>query len=385
MSSNTNNQISASGQLYFADNLRYLLDNSKLNQKQFSSRMDVSESTLSGYLRKSKQPNISFLIKLKEQFPDISIDQILFDPLNNIDPEEVPDTIPSSDLEKYYGTYYLYYLDTNKKNITRQQDNPSYSSLDLRFGILFICKDNTDTTSSKAKCLALFGLKNRSIADEMKAAIDKLEKFDLVYRYLKEQKPHWLYYGKLSMSQAHFFISLDKYLDSKDSALIVLHHTASNKDNYCGGLGTINSASTGRGSDPIVQRIALSRDYAYISDEQIKSYLSFSRPIVSVEGDRDANQILQLAKLMYSQDPSSSDQSPYNLFTQKNIRILLNSCLESLITNHLENNLLWFGRVSINDDDNWYHLLTNSKTNHDKLVEGNNNDSVSAGTPIDCA
>ena len=377
MSSNTNDQISAAEQLYFADNLRYLLDNSNLNQKQFSSRMDVSESTLSGYLRKSKQPNISFLVKLKEQFPDISIDQILFEPLNNATPKEVPDTAPTSDLEKYYGTYFLYYLDTSKKNITRQQDNPSYSSHDLRFGILFICKDNTDTTSTKARCLAMFGQKNRDITNQIKEAIEKLGKFDLVYRYLKDQKPQWLYCGKLSMSHAHFFISLEKYLDSKDSALIVLHHTASNKSNYCGGLGTINSASTGRGSDPIVQRIALSRYYAYISDEQIKYYLSFSRPIVSVEGDNDANQILQLAELMYSQASSSSEQSPYNLFTQKNIRILLNSCLESIITNHLENNQLWFGRVSMNDDDNWYHLLTDSKTNHDKLVEGNSNDTIS--------
>ncbi len=353
-------------QLHFANNLKYLLENSKMKQNQFSLLTEISESTLSGYLRGRKQPNLPFLIKLKEQFPDIAIDQILFEPLNNSISVDSHNSSILSNLGKYYGTYFLYYLDTNKKNLTQQEDNPSYSSIDLRFGVLYICKDNTDATSTRAKCLALFGLKSRDAAKHAKSKIDDLAKFDLIYRYHKEQMPHSLYHGKLSMSQAHVFISLDKYDGNKDSALIVLHNTESNKDHYYGGLGTINSASTGRGSDPIVQRIAISRQYAYVSDEQIKSQLLFSRPIVSVQGNSDATQILQLAKLMYTQDPSAVEQTPYSLLGPKNIRILLNSCLESLIANQLENNQLCFGRISTNDDDNWYHLLTDSEANRKK-------------------
>lgn len=383
MSANTNNQIATLGQLHFADNLKYLLNNSNLNQKQFSARMDVSESTLSGYLRNKKQPNISFLIKLKEEFPDISVDQVLFEPLAGMAANTIPDDIPSSNLEKYYGTYYLYYLDTNKKNIVRQRDNPSYSALNLRRGILFICKDNTDNTVSRAKCLAVFGLDDSCLADEMKVEIEKYDKYDLVYRYLKEKKPHWLYRGKLTMSQTHVFVFLEKYLDSKDSALVVLHHAVSNKDNYSGGLGTINSASTGRGSDPIVQRIALSRDYVYLTDEQIKQNLLFAHPNISVKGDNEAKQVLQLAKLMYSQDSPSDGQSPNNLFTPKNIKILLNACMETLILNYLENNLLWFGRVSVNDDDNWYHQLVESKENQNMSARGNESGTVSAEVGVD--
>ena len=153
MGSTTDKLTSSADQGYFAANLKHLLNNSKLNQKQFAKLADISESTLSGYLRGNKHPNIAFLVKLKEQFPDISIDQLLFEPINDYTSDDTltVSSQPLSDLDKYYGTYYLYYLDTSKKNISRQQDNPSYSSIELRLGILYICKDNTDTTSSKAR------------------------------------------------------------------------------------------------------------------------------------------------------------------------------------------------------------------------------------------
>lgn len=380
MGSTTDKLTSSADQGYFAANLKHLLNNSKLNQKQFAKLADISESTLSGYLRGNKQPNIAFLVKLKEQFPDISIDQLLFEPINDYTSDDTltVSSQPLSDLDKYYGTYYLYYLDTSKKNISRQQDNPSYSSIELRLGILYICKDNTDTTSSKARCLAVFGIRNRAMAKDIKIKIESLDKFNSVSRYLKEEMPHALYSGKLSMSQQHFFVSLNKQLDNKDFALIVLHHTESNKDSYFGGLGTINSASTGRASDPIVQRIALSRHYAYISDEQIKAQLRFSVPKVSTENGSEASQILHLAELMFKQDPTSTEQNPYGIFSPQNIKTLLNSCLESLIANNLENNQLWFGRVSTNDDDAWYHLLMDSEADHNRRIEGNSNDAVSS-------
>lgn len=380
MGSTTDKLMSSADQGYFAANLKHLLNNSKLNQKQFAKLADISESTLSGYLRGNKQPNIAFLVKLKEQFPDISIDQLLFEPINDYTSDDTltVSSQPLSDLDKYYGTYYLYYLDTSKKNISRPQDNPSYSSIELRLGILYICKDNTDTTSSKARCLAVFGIRNRAMAKDIKIKIESLDKFNSVSRYLKEEMPHALYSGKLSMSQQHFFVSLNKQLDNKDFALIVLHHTESNKDSYFGGLGTINSASTGRASDPIVQRIALSRHYAYISDEQIKAQLRFSVPKVSTENGSEASQILHLAELMFKQDPTSTEQNPYGIFSPQNIKTLLNSCLESLIANNLENNQLWFGRVSTNDDDAWYHLLMDSEADHNRRIEGNSNDAVSS-------
>lgn len=356
----------------FSENLRTLLVNANYNQKNFSEITQISESTLSGYLRGKKQPSIAFLIKIKELFPDISIDQMLFESLNNnLNGELAENTSsPVLDINKYYGAYYLYYIDTSKKNISRQLESPGYLSVDLRFGILYICKDNTDKTSTKTKCLAVFGIKKRNEAYEIKQDVEALDKYDTVRHYFKEKNPHCLYFGEINISQQHIFITLNKSHDTKDSALIVLHHTEINKDVYSGGLGTINSASTGRSSDPIVQLIALSRKFAYLSDEQIKSRLRFAPPNVSVNSSMESSEILRLAELIYS----SKEQSAYNMFSTQNIKVLVNSYLESLIVNHLENNQLWFGRVSNNDDDDWYHMLKDSETIHIQQEVGEENE-----------
>lgn len=368
----------------FSENLRSLLENANLNQKAFSEITQISESTLSGYLRGKKQPSISFLIKIKEQFPDVSIDQILFESIKSVSNGEKsePASYQISDLSKYYGVYYLYYIDTSKKNLTRQQENPSYTSVDLRIGILYVCKDNTDSTSTKTKCIAVFGIKRRDEAKEIKHIVETINKYDSVQRYFREKMPHALYLGEINISQQHIFITLNKNQDTKDSALIVLHHAQINKDIYSGGLGTINSTSTGRSSDPIVQLIAISRNFAYLSDEQIKSRLRFAVPDVCVKDAMESSEILRLAESIYKKDSSSYDQTAYSMFTDQNIKVLVNSYLESLIVNHLENNQLWFGRVSNNDDDDWYHLLKDSEANHSQQEEGIENESSLETTEV---
>lgn len=356
----------------FSKNLKWLIENANMNQKSFSEITQISESTLSGYLRGKKQPSISFLIKIKEQFPDISLDQILFESISNVSSDEMLDYTPHqiTDLIKYYGVFYLYYLDTSKKNLTRQQESPGYTSVDLRLGLLYVCKDNTDKTSSRAKCMAVFGIKRRDEAKEIKRTIESLNKYDLVWKYFKEKMPHALYSGDINISQQHIFISLNKNQDSKDSALIALHHPHINGDLYLGGLGTINSTSTGRSSDPIVQLIALSRNFVYLSNEQIKSKLRFAIPDVCVKDAMESAEILRLTESIYKDDLSIDDLSAYRMFTSQNIKVLVNSYLESLIVNHLENNQLWFGRVSNNDDDDWYHLLKECEISYVQQEEG---------------
>ena len=380
----TNNEINFEAKSIdrFSENLKILLENANYNQKNFSEITQISESTLSGYLRGKKQPSISFLIKIKELFPDITIDQILFESLKDTINDELAENTssPVLDINKYYGAYYLYYIDTSKKNLTRQPESPGYLSVDLRFGILYVCKDNTDKTSTKTKCLAVFGIKKRNEAKEIKQHVEALNKYDTIRHYFKENFPHGLYFGEINISQQHLFITLIKSQDTKDSALVVLHHTEINKEVYSGGLGTINSASTGRSSDPIVQLIALSRDSAYLSDEQIKSRLRFAPPNVSVKSAMESSEILRLAESIYKKDSSSQEQSAYSLFSTQNIKVLVNSYLESLIVNHLENNQLWFGRVSNNDDDDWYHMLKDSEAIHIQQEAGEDSEPSNKST-----
>ena len=129
-----------------------------------------------------------------------------------------------------------------------------------------------------------------------------------------------------------------------------------------------------------MQLIALSRDSAYLSDEQIKSRLRFAPPNVSVKSAMESSEILRLAELIYKKDSSSQEQSAYSIFSTQNIKVLVNSYLESLIVNHLENNQLWFGRVSNNDDDDWYHMLKDSEAIHIQQEAGEDSEPSNKST-----
>lgn len=357
-----------------SSNLKKLLDENNMNQKQFSEKIGVSESTLSGYMKGSKSPGLSFLIDLKSHFPNISLDQFLFADLED---QKVPmtlaqDPISDAELSRYQGTYYLFYLDTNKKHNSRTEKNV-HETIDLKNGILYVSNKSVSNNTSAVCCIAVFGIKKRAEAQKLKKDIDLLGDYDRICEYLREAIPHGLYFGQLHMSQMHIFISLNRAIDGKDNALIVLHHASINKDHYAGGLGTINSVATGRTSDPIVQLIALSKNDAYISDEQIKSQLWFAAPDIRVRGQSETAEILKLIETIYQFDHTeihSEDSNSYIQFNEQNRKVMLQSYLEYLIMKNVENNRLWFGRVSSADDDDWYHLLKDSEAYHEKRKQG---------------
>lgn len=357
-----------------SSNLKKLIDKNNMNQKQFSEKMEISESTLSGYIKGSKAPGLSFLVALKQHFPNVSLEQFLFDDLTELDkPITLTQvTIPDTEFRKYHGTYYMFYLDTNKKSSSRTEKNV-HETIDLKTGILYVSTKSATSNTSVLSCIAVFGIKKRDEAQKIKNNIDLLGDYDRICEYLREVIPHGLYFGQFNMSQMHIFISLNRAIDGKDNALIVLHHASTNKDNYVGGLGTINSVATGRDSDPIVQLIALSKNNTYISDEQIKSQLWFSAPDIHVRGQSETDEILKLAESIFHFDHSKThpeDSTPYVQISEHNRKVMLQSYLEYLITKNVENNRLWFGRVSSADDDDWYHLLKDSEAYHEKQKQG---------------
>lgn len=354
----------------FSSNLKKLMAEKGMNQKQFAEIMGISESTLSGYMKSLKQPSFSFLTSLKDHFSGILLDDILFN--NNLELHNdlmdcEPDRISDTEYLKYKGSYALYYLDTGKKPNSKLISESVHEPIDLKFGILYVSATPVSKNASAVKCIAIFGLKTdeelQSIKDEIDSLYDDMEIFDL----LKCKRPHGLYLGQFHMSQMHIFVTLNKAIDAKDQALIILHHASINKDFYSGGIGTINSVSTGRSSEPIVQLIALSKKRVYISYEQIKLRLQFSTPDIRVKGQQEAAEILKLAKTIYrGSDSSSKSNNPYEQFNEHNIEILLTSYMEYLISKNLENHQLWCGRVSSGDDDAWYHLLKEAETYHEK-------------------
>ena len=353
----------------FSQNFKQLLKKEKLTQKQLAEKMGVLESTVSNCNR--KLPTCEFLLKLKAIFPDISLDELLMGEISSVKTPVVNhsnDTdnhfFKNNDYEKFIGAYYFYYLNTSSKN------DASYSSK-LSVGVIYIYKDPAFIYPSQEglTCLALFGLKNRKDAEDIKTTVETLPANN-VLEYFKSNYFYNLYIGSLEISQSHIFIYLKQEHNNKDRALIILHYTESNSPQYIGGLGTVNSASSGRPSDPVVQLIGLSREKVYLTDEEMQKYLRF--PKTASDSQHNYKELLDIIKNLYDKKnalPASEKVTDESVFFQKYIPNLIESQLNKLLDEHLEKNLLLYGKASNSADDDWYHVIRTSKTIYTKGAE----------------
>lgn len=358
------NVIEDEAQICFAKNLKKLLKQNNITQKQLAQKMGVLESTVSNCNK--KLPTCDFLLKLKSVFPDISIDDMLMREIPDVSNNKLSDGM-NGELQKYLGVYYIYYLDTSKKRPFRGNDFSETEAI-LKTGILYVYKSPAGFISSKTSCLALFGIKKREVARDIKRRIESYSSPKDVIDYLREHYPHNLYQGTFNLSQTHMFIILEQDRDNKDTALIIFHHIEINNAEYIGGLGTINSASAGRPSDPVVQLIGMSRENILLSDEQIQFHLRFQSPYIEL-GD-DSDEILELAKKLYEKSEMVSDPiSSNDVLLEKYIPTILCSKLERMLNKNIENNLLWYGKVSSVADDYWYHQLKISREKYSKGEE----------------
>lgn len=356
--------MSEQQKIYFSANLKKLLSAKQLTQKDFSLQTGVTQSTMSGYIRGDKIPNIDFLGTMKNYLSGITVDDFLFKPLKEEDfvPEASSEASHAAvDLYKYYGDYFLYYIDTMKK-VT-----PFFSTsqeVDLRYGILYIYKSLLSNVS--ANCTAIFGIRKKDDLYHMKELV-KLQNNDpdSVEDIFKQYNSHNIYRGKADISGEHVFITLKQQSDKFDEVHLVLRHQRMNNDYYSGGLGAASSSSTGRSSDPIVQLIALSKNPVYLSKEEIINFLLFSNPKLKVDSSLEAKEILRIASELYE----AKKDSPYAALSMENKQVLLNSYLNEVIKEHLESNFLWCGRVSSDVDDLWYHTVKSSAEHAQKIKE----------------
>ena len=135
------------------NNIKYLIGNQ--TQKEFAEMIGIQQSTLTGYLKGPKITGIlDFLIELKKRFPEYTIDQILFNDLSHITitDESSQIILTNSDINKFYGTYYLYYLDTSKKSLLFSNKHTEISapssSPELKYGVISIRSDEIYQSSS---------------------------------------------------------------------------------------------------------------------------------------------------------------------------------------------------------------------------------------------
>lgn len=347
-------------QMLFSQNFKKLLSRENLTQKELAAKMNVLESTISNCNK--KLPTCEFLLKLKKIFPELSFDQLLFG-----DIDEVSDLLNSKNkilaerLPKFTGVYYVYYLDTSKKKLLKEG---TVIGTMLRTGLIFIFNQIVPNIN-KALCLAVFGLKQRDEAETIRKATESMHSAETITNYLRENWKRNFYKGTFDLSQSHIYIQFDQDQNNKDTALIIMHHTEFNKEHYIGGLGTINSTSSGRPSDPVVQIVGISRYKLNLTDQEIFKKMLFFK--ASISFDFEVDEILRLAKRLYDKkasvqnlDPDSGDLDPasgdFEVF-KKYIPDIIKSNMEQLLTNNIERNTLWFGKISGDRDQEWYEIL----------------------------
>ena len=335
-----------------ASNLKKLMETQQINQKILSKQTGYSEAAISKYVTEKQFPTIDFLFELKRLY-DISIDDFLS---KEISENEMVKSIDKSELEraeeilykKFCGTYFVYYFDTSNYK-GRDNNSPSES---LVYGILHIYETKTNLDKSDYSCIALLGIKNRQKASSIKTTFESLGSYKDIENFIKNDPDDSLsnkvYYGGFEFSNSHAFITLAH--DRKDKALIILHRVNTNKKEYIGGIGTINSVSKGREAMPTLQFIAVSRYEISLSDEEIHHNLLLSYP--TFKADNEAKELIALFKNLYlSTNSETEDLSEL----QKQLNIKVN--LERYIKKSLESNMFRYGKISNRDDEAWYKLL----------------------------
>lgn len=329
-------------------NLSALIKKKKITQKTLANITGVSESTVSEYVKGKKVPPVEFLVNIKMKF-GISVDDFVMTESNLF---EIPDSVDIRDsksdsgiINKIKGSYFVYYFDTS--NYKGRDDNSPSDS--LVYGVLKIF--DSSASSSGVGCIAVLGFKNITSAEKAKYDIDNLSENINIFDFIKEQNYPNIYSGSLELTNKHAFISLSD--DNKDKALIIFHRVSSTKNDYIGGIGTINSVSKGREPMPVVQYIGISEKAIRLSEEEIHHNLLLDLP--KFKATNEAEELINLFRSLYLD--TNGRKNPMTEL-QKSITIKAN--LERFIQCNLERNIFRYSKISNKDDNDWYHMLKES-------------------------
>lgn len=331
----------------FKHNLALLIRESGMKQKEFAEKIDIAESTLSGYLKGTKSPTLSFLCKIKEYNPAIDLDQFLFEK------SETAGLTTSKELEKYSGIYYVYYLDSREPERTLSNEiiheDPG---LNIKKALLYVNKYSS--RSKETDCIGFFNLSHYKNISEVVEQLNEKTNFHILSDRLQAAYPYSFYSGTFKISHENVFIALERTTGNQDQVLIALHHIENDHPNYIGGLGTLNSSSSEKTSNPTVQIVALTRVEADdFLVKQIKKNLEFHVSNIDISKKPAVYNMLNIVKQIYSKD----EDSLYSSFSQATIDNMLMALLQSLINDVLSEHKLSYYEITQDADSHFYKIL----------------------------
>lgn len=309
----------------FQENLQKLAK--QYTQKYIAEKTGFSQSSINNYLFKSSEPSIQFLIALKDAF-GVGVDDFLF---SDFEIEE------QNSFEKYLGNYLIYYYnnDSYKGEVHTNLKNT------LNYGVLSIYKDKefdknvqVNGTFTKDRTYALKFLK------KLNSSTSQIGK---IYADMDN-----VYSGDISTSEQSIFIDLANK-ENGDKSFIILNNPPT-KQNYIGGVGTVNSMARGREHNPCIQLIIVSKKLIDVTDGELYNLLKFDDFTINM--DFAIKDIIDLFKRLYAEKNELSIE-----LTDTQKQAIVRNKLEYHFNEILEANMFRFAKVSNKEDDTIYKLI----------------------------
>ena len=311
----------------FQKNLKVL--SNKYTQKYIAARTGFSQSSINNYLTKNSEPSIQFLIALKNAF-GICLDDFLFSDI---------DISNEVSYDKFIGSYMVYYYNNNSY---KGEVHINISNT-LNYGVISILKEK-----DLDKNIVVYGtfVKSKVEATKLLKELNQIhQSIDVVSRYKELDN---LYKGSISTTDQSIFIDLNNNFNG-DQSFIILNNPPT-KNNYIGGVGTVNSIARGREHNPCVQFIILSKKLIDKPDGEIYNCLKFDD--YNINFDYAVKSILDLFKRLYLDKNEISSTLTEN---QKNA--IIQNKLEYHFDEILGANVFRFAKVSNKEDDKIYKLI----------------------------
>ena len=306
----------------FSQNLKKFLKDNNLSQIQLARTLDISNASISNYIKGISEPTLSFFYKFKKCF-NLSVDYFFSD--NEL--KEIT-TVKPLDITRFSGNYILYFYDSASYigSVSGKTKNP------LRYGVLSIYFDKTLKTKT------LF-FKQEDQAIQTKQYLDTCSVLEIASYYNSNENS---YEGECDISGTQVFIKLKNF---NDNVLIILNNPPSKKI-YIGGLGTVNSVSRGREHMPCIQFILLTRDILNLSEDEVYNLLSVDVPSINLHFESE--KLIELFKSLYIENNSLQEYQKRKIFENS---------LENAISSAIEANVFRYAKVSGREDDYYYNVI----------------------------
>lgn len=325
-----------------SDNAAVFLEKMDISQNELSKRLDCSAATISKIKNKKAPPNLALLLYLFDKY-HISLDEFVTQRMDLFDmvveePKEDGEVKGYEELKKYLGIYQVYYF-YNGYIENEQAGNIDRS---LNYGVLQIF-NGKDAKKNTLSLRAVMGLKDKRDAEHIKRELSGQirEKQDEFFDNLQIKHA---YLGTFFIAPNHIVINME--CEEADHARILLPRPkVMQRQDYSGGLGTLNSISKVEYS-PCIQYVALSRaDLDRVSPEEIAEYLYMKDSKKMVY---DLRELENFIKRIFREEELQLSKEEKNM--------LVNKRIEGFVEKQIKSEFLRVSRV-MNRDNEWYQMI----------------------------